>query len=57
MNKKFNATINNNFYYLDDLKDSCIIDNFYEKDKILYEMLTSSKKGFIEFSFDSFLNI
>ena len=57
VNKKFNATINNNFYYLDDLKDSCIIDNFYEKDKILYEMLTSSKKGFIEFSFDSFLNI
>ena len=57
MNKIFNATINNNFYYLDDLKDSYIIDNFYKKDKILYEMLTSSKKGFIEFSFDSFLNI
>ena len=55
--KKFNSTINNNFCYLNDIQKTSIINNVYEKDKIIYERLISSKKDFIELNFDSFLDI
>ena len=50
-----NTSKKNNYDYKNDIKKSNIINQFYKKDKILYKKLMSSKNGFLEMSYGSFL--
>ena len=54
---KVNSTEKNNYDYDKDLKISNIINEIYYKDKIIYQKLLESKKGFLELNFQSFKNI
>ena len=51
---KLNSTKESNNNYYKDIKNTKIIDLMYSKDKILFEKLISSEKGFIELNLDSF---
>ena len=54
---KFNSSGKGNEDYKDILKRTNIINSIYKKDKILFKKLVSSKEYFLEFSFDSFIEI
>ena len=57
-NSQFNSTKkSNNNNYLEDIKHTNIIHSMYSKDKILYEKLISTQKGFLEVNLDSFIKI
>ena len=56
INLKFNTSKKDNYNYEKDLRISNIIDEVYEKDKILFQKIVESKEGFIELSFDSLKN-
>ena len=56
-NSKFNSTRKGSDNYMNIIKKTNIINLMYSKDEILFKKLISSKKDFIEFSFDSFIDI
>ena len=56
-NSECNSTGKGNEDYKDILKRTNIINSIYKKDKILFKKLISSKEYFLEFSFDSFIEI
>ena len=56
-NSKLNSSSKGSNDYKDTINKTNIINLIYKKDKFLFQKLISSKKDFIEFSFDAFIDI